>query len=91
MKDLLMLQTDKETKRLNTYGDILIGLSAVDKTELFYLFDDLQQAISNIDVAIMHCFSNNELLVELIPYINNISFRVASFIGRVMELEEELL
>ena len=98
MENLLLLQTTKENKRLNSYGDILVDLhksklSSYDKTFLYYLsiqFDNLQQIISNIDVAILNCYGDNELLIELVPYLNEASFMIASFIGKVMELKERV-
>ena len=98
MQDLLMSQTTKENTRLNSYGDILVELhksklNSYDKTFLYYLiiqFDNLQEIISNIDVAILNCYGDNELLVELIPYLNEASFMIASFIGKVMELKERV-
>lgn len=98
MENLLMSQTTKENERLNSYGDILIGLhksklNNYDKAFLYYLsiqFDNLQEIISNIDVAILNCCGDNELLVELIPYLNEASFMIASFIGKVMELKERV-
>lgn len=95
MKDLLMSQTTKENTRLNHYGDTLVKLhkKLKDKTILYYLdiqFNNLQEILSNIDVAILNCYGNNELLIELIPYLNDASFMIASFAGSIMELEEEM-
>lgn len=99
MKDLLMSQTTKENNKLNSCGNILIELlhkgklDKYDKSAIAYLniqFDNLQEIISCLDVAILNCYDNKELLTSLIPYLNDVSFMVASFIGKVMELKERV-
>lgn len=99
MKELLMSQTTKENNKLNSCGDILIELlhkdklDKYDKAAIAYLniqFDNLQEIIGALDVAILNSYDNKELLTSLIPYINDTSFMVASFIGKVMKLKENL-
>ena len=99
LKNLLVSQTTKELTKLNSCGDILIELlhkdklSNYDKTIISYLsvqFDNLQEIISSLDVAILNCYDDKELLVSIIPYLNDTSFMVASFIGKVMELKERV-
>lgn len=99
MKELLMSQTTKENSKLNSCGDMLIELlhnsklDKYDKTAIVYLniqFDNLQEIISCLDVAILNCYDNKELLISLIPYLNDVSFMIASFIGKVMELKERI-
>ena len=99
MKELLMKQTTKENTKLNSCGDILIELlhkgklDKYDKSAIVYLniqFDNLQEIISCLDVAILNCYDDKELLVSLIPFVNDVSFMVAAFIGKIMELKERI-
>ncbi len=99
MKELLMLQTAKENNKLNSCGDMLIELlhknklDKYDKTAITYLniqFENLQEIIGSLDVAILNCYDNKELLISLLPYLNDTSFMIASFIGKVMELKERI-
>ena len=94
-----MLQTTKENNKLNSCGDMLVDLlhkdklNSYDKTAMVYLniqFDNLQEIIGALDVAILNCYDNKELLISLIPYVNDVSFMIASFIGKVMEIKERV-
>lgn len=96
MKDLLMSQTTKENRKLNSCGDILIDLLHNDKLnkEMMYWlnvqFDNLQEIVSTLDAIILSSNGNKEMLTDLIPYINDASFMIASFTGKVMELKERV-
>lgn len=99
MKDLLLSQTTKECKRLNSCGDALIDilhnekLNNFDKTSIAYLsiqFDNLQEIAGYLDTAILNSYDDRELLLSIIPYINDFSFMVAAFIGKIMELKERI-
>lgn len=97
MKDLLLSQTTKECKRLNSCGDALIDmlhnnkLDNFDKASIAYLniqFNNLQEIAGALDMAILNSYEDRELLLTIIPYINDFSFMVASFTGKIMELKE---
>ena len=96
MKDLLLSKTTEFNKRLNSCGDRIVNLHRngnCDKTILLFIdkqFDNMQELLGNLDVAILNCYDDRDLLISLIPYINETSFMIASLIGKVMEIEEVL-
>ena len=99
MKDLLLSQTTKECKRLNSCGDVLIEmlhnkkLNNFDKASIACLsiqYDNLQEIAGYLDTAILNSYDDRELLSSIIPYINDFSFMVAAFIGKIMELKERI-
>lgn len=93
-------QIDIENNRLNKYGDILTTLLKHEKDLDFFeldnvsiacfKFSELTDSLNNLYVAILNCKDNKELLKECIPFVNELSFLIASFAMGIMKIKEEV-
>lgn len=96
----LMKQIDIENNRLNEYGDILTFLLKHEKDLDFFeidnismacfKFNELTDSLNNLYVAILNCKGHKDLLKECIPFINELSFLIASFAIGVIKIKEEV-
>ena len=98
IRELLLTQLTKEYRKLVSYGDELIALKEREFTEetesLFIepidMFDDVTQRVSDMNAAVLECGDDTDLLVASLEFVNHVSFIVASFKGKIIELEERL-
>lgn len=98
IRDMLLTQLTKEYRKLESYGDELITLKERESTketnslfdEPIVMFDDVTQRISDMNAAVLECGTDTELLVASLEFVNHVSFIVASFKGKIIELEERL-
>ena len=98
IRELLLTQLTKEYRKLVSYGDELIALKSKESTKetesLFdgplVMFDDVTQRVSDMNAAVLECGDDTELLIASLEFVNHVSFIVASFKGKIIELEEKL-
>lgn len=98
IREVLLSQLTKEYRKLESYGDELISLKireCTEETESLFdeplvIFDDVTQRISDMNAAVLECGTDTDLLVASLEFVNHVSFIVASFKGKIIELEEKL-
>lgn len=82
--DRLLILCDKYKEDKLDFG------SALAVGALVTQYDELADSISNLHVAILECGDNKELLMEIIPFMNNLSLNIACFVSKVFETEEDV-
>lgn len=93
MQDVLILHIDKENHRLNEYGNVLITVKHESdglnhKSNLMFAvlaveFDDISERLNKINVAVLSCNNDLEMLKICAEYINEMSFAIMNFIVKV--------
>ena len=97
MEELLLSQMDKENRRLNALGDILISLKP-DASDLhmnvYFLnltleFETLTDSFNHVFSSILNCAGNKNLLKVCVDFVNALSFMIAAYSVKLELMKEE--
>ena len=98
MQNILLSQLDRENKRLNECGDLLLTIKVneydlhnhLERMELLLEFDSVSDALNRIYQAVIECGSNKEMLIACVEFISGISLMVATLTSKILEFQNNL-